>query len=249
MLHPIWQKKLETPMINDALQAYASSNIDAPEALIKKHSELVRRIAWHVYNRMSSAIEVEDLIQIGILALVEAAQGFDSRGIPFRPYAATRIRGSMIDALRRDARIGRAAMVNKRQLATIRGRLTQEYMRNPTEAEMIEAMGLEASAYFAMVASTTNIELEAIEDKYSDHDMWFADLSDGADTVLEQEQLRETLVACLTKLSEREALILQLYFVEELNLDEIGETVGVGAARVSQIKKAALDKLRIMLGK
>jgi RNA polymerase sigma factor for flagellar operon FliA len=77
--------------------------------------------------------------------------------------------------------------------------------------------------------------------------MWFADISDSADTMLEKEQLREALITNLSKLSEREALILQLYFVEELNLDELGETVGVGAARVCQIKKAALDKMKTMM--
>jgi RNA polymerase sigma factor for flagellar operon FliA len=77
--------------------------------------------------------------------------------------------------------------------------------------------------------------------------MWFADMSEAADTMLEKAQLRAALVENLSKLSEREALILQLYFVEELNLDEIGETLGVGAARVCQIKKAALDKMKMMM--
>lgn len=77
--------------------------------------------------------------------------------------------------------------------------------------------------------------------------MWFADVSEAADTMIEKAQLREALVNNLSKLSEREALILQLYFVEELNLDEIGETLGVGAARVCQIKKTALDKMKTMM--
>jgi RNA polymerase sigma factor for flagellar operon FliA len=98
-----------------------------------------------------------------------------------------------------------------------------------------------------MVASTQPVGQESIEDSYSDHDMWFADMADAADTMLEKSQLREALIANLSKLSEREALILQLYFVEELNLDEIGETLGVGAARVCQIKKGALDKMKMMM--
>jgi RNA polymerase sigma factor for flagellar operon FliA len=98
-----------------------------------------------------------------------------------------------------------------------------------------------------MVASTQPVGQVSIEDSYSDHDMWFADMSEAADTMLEKAQLRAALVENLSKLSEREALILQLYFVEELNLDEIGETLGVGAARVCQIKKAALDKMKMMM--
>lgn len=234
-------------MLNEARNAYAPTPTANPARLIETHSALVRRIAWHVHSRMSSAIEVEDLIQIGLVALVEAAQNFEDRGIAFAPYAATRIRGNMVDALRRDARMGRAGMANRRYLAGIRARLEQEYMRKPSDAEMAGATGLEPAAYHAMAASTQPLGQESIEDSYSDHDMWFADVSDAADTMLEKAQLREALVANLSKLSEREALILQLYFVEELNLDEIGETLGVGAARVCQIKKAALDKMKMMM--
>lgn len=234
-------------MLNEALIAYAPPRTVNPAHLIETHSALVRRIAWHVHSRMSSAIEVEDLIQIGLVALVEAAQNFEERGIAFAHYAATRIRGNMVDALRRDARMGRAGMANRRYLAGIRARLEQEYLRSPNDAEMAVAAGLDPAAYHAMAASTQPVGQESIEDSYSDHDMWFADISDSADTMLEKEQLREALITNLSKLSEREALILQLYFVEELNLDEIGETLGVGAARVCQIKKAALDKMKIMM--
>jgi RNA polymerase sigma factor FliA len=234
-------------MLNEARTAYARPDTISPARLIEAHSALVRRIAWHVRSRMSTAIEVEDLIQIGLIALVEAAQNFEDRGIAFAPYARTRVRGAMVDALRRDARMGRAGMANRRYLAGIRTRLEQEYMRSPNDAEMAEATGLDPHAYHAMAASTLAVGQESIDDSYSDHDMWFADLADGADTALEKAQLREALVANLARLSEREAMILQLYFVEELNLDEIGETLGVGAARVCQVKKAALDKMREMM--
>ena len=234
-------------MLNEARAAYARPDATSPARLIEAHSALVRRVAWHVHSRMSTAIEIEDLIQIGFIALVEAAQHFEDRGIAFAPYASTRIRGAMVDALRRDARMGRAGMANRRYLAGIRAKLEQAFMRPPSDAEMADAAGLEPQAYYAMAASTQAVAQDSIDESYSDHDMWFADLADSADTALEKAQLRETLVASLAKLSEREAMILQLYFVEELNLDEIGETLGVGAARVCQIKKAALDKMRMMM--
>lgn len=215
--------------------------------LIAEHSALVRRIAWHIHSRMSTAIEVEDLIQIGLIALVEAAQNFEDRGLTFAPYAQTRIRGAMVDALRRDARMGRAGMANRRYLAAIRARLEQEYMRPPSAAEMANATGLEPSAYHAIAASSVPVGQESIDESYSDHDMWFADLADSAHTALEKAQMRDAMIGCLAKLSEREAMILQLYFVEELNLDEIGETLGVGAARICQMKKAALGKMRAMM--
>ena len=234
-------------MPDEVRATYSGSETANPKRLIEVHSALVRQIAWHVRSRMSTAIEVEDLIQIGLVALVEAAQNFEDRGLAFAPYAQTRIRGAMVDALRRDARMGRAGMANRRYLAGIRAKLEQEYMRPPSDAEMADAAGLEPPAYYAMSALTVPAGQESIDDSYSDHDMWFADLADSADTALEKAQLRETLIANLEKLSEREANILQLYFVEELNLDEIGETLGVGSARVCQIKKVALDKMRVMM--
>jgi RNA polymerase sigma factor FliA len=238
---------MENLMLNEARQNYGAPPATNISLLIQQHSPLVRRIAWQVHSRMSTAIDVEDLIQIGLIALVEAAQNFEDRGIVFAPYASTRIRGSMIDALRRDARMCRAGMANRRYLAGIRAKLESEYMRKPSDAEMAAATGLDPASYFAMSASTQAVQQDSIEDSYSDHDMWFADLADAADTALEKQQLRENLVDNLAKLSEREAMILQLYFAEELNLDEIGETLGVGAARVCQIKKAALDKMRTMM--
>lgn len=234
-------------MLNEIRAASAAAEAANHTDLIAAHSALVRRIAWHVHSRMSTAIEVADLIQIGLIALVEAAQNFEDRGLSFAPYAQTRIRGAMVDALRRGARMGRAGMANRRYLAGIRARLEQEYMRSPSDAEMAAAAGLEPSAYYAMSASTVPVGQESIDDSYSDHDIWFADLADSADTALEKAQLREALIANLAKLTEREAMVLQLYFAEELNLDEIGETLGVGAARVCQMKKAALDKMRTMM--
>jgi RNA polymerase sigma factor FliA len=222
------------------------SNSDA-DTIIRAHSQLVRRIAWHVHSRMSSAIEVEDLIQIGMVALIEAARTFEDRGIPFVPYASMRVRGAMIDELRRDARMCRSGMVNRRRLAQVRTSLENQLGRSANDADMAEALGLDSSPYHALVASTQAVRQDSIDEVYSDHDIWFADMAEAADTVLEQSQMRAMIAKNIATLAEREALVLQLYFVEELNLDEIGETLGVGAARVCQIKKAALDKLHSIM--
>jgi RNA polymerase sigma factor for flagellar operon FliA len=237
-----------SPIAHDNL-TYAPRRAQADaDALIKTHSQLVRRIAWHVHSRMSSAIAVEDLIQIGMIALIEAARTFEDRGIPFIPYATMRVRGAMIDELRRDARMCRSGMVNRRRLAQVRGTLENQLERSATDSEMAEAMGLDGHAYHAFVASTHAVRQDSLDEVYSDHDMWFADHADAADTLLEQSEMRAMLAQNIASLPEREAMVLQLYFAEEMNLDEIGETLGVGAARVCQIKKAALDKLRVMMG-
>jgi len=204
----------------------------------------VRKIAWHVHGRVSTAIEVEDLLQIGMVALVEAANSFEDRGLGFAAYAQLRVRGAMIDHLRRQATLCRSAMARRKEIAGVRNRLEQQLGRLPTEAEMSSEMGLEPAAYREAADSVEMVQHTSMEEVYSDQSMWFADVEDRADQVLERESLKKAMAACISELPQREAMVLQLYFVEEMNLEEIGQTLDIGAARVCQIKKAALDKLR-----
>lgn len=217
------------------------------ENLLRQHSQLVRRIAWHVHSRMSSTVEIEDLIQIGMIALAEAGRHFEDRGIPFVPYAKTRIRGAMIDELRRVSRLCRSGMANRRTLVATRKRLEQRLMRTPHDAEVAEALNLDPVAYHQFVGSTQNVQLDSIDDSYTDHDIWFADNEDSVDVKLENAELTRALADNIASLNEREALVLNLYFVEELNLHEIGDVLHLTPARVCQIKKVALGKLREMM--
>ena len=217
------------------------------DVLVRDHMPLVRKLAWHVHGRVSSAIDVEDLIQTGMIALIEAARSYEDRGHAFSTYATLRIRGSMIDTLRRGATQGRAAMGKRRAIAAAQTKFEQTFGRTPVDAEMAEALGMELESYQADAEAARAIRHESIDDLYSDHSMWFADVEDRADDKLERAQLQGLVATAIRRLPEREAMVLQLYFVEEMNLDEIGETLGVGAARVCQIKKSALDKVRGLL--
>lgn len=224
-----------------------SGGVDSPEQLARKFMPLVRKIAWHVHGRVSTAIEVEDLLQIGMVALVEAANGFEDRGFGFAAYAQMRIRGAMIDHLRKSATLARSAMANRKKLAATRNALEQKYGRSPTEAEMSADMGMEPADFRALADSCEMVQHSSMDEVYSDQSMWFADVEDRADDVLERESLKAAIAQGISKLPQREAMVLQLYFVEEMNLEEIGLTLDIGAARVCQIKKAALEKLRGML--
>lgn len=217
------------------------------DVLVRDHMPLVRRIAWHVHGRVSSAIDVEDLIQTGMVALIEAARSYEDRGHAFATYATMRIRGAMIDALRRGAAQGRAAMGKRRAIAAARTKFEQTYGRAPVDTEMADALGVDLDTYQADAEAARGVRHESIDDLYSDHSMWFADVEDRADDVLERTQLQGIVADAIRTLPEREAMVLQLYFVEEMNLDEIGETLGVGAARICQIKKSGLDKIRALI--
>jgi RNA polymerase sigma factor for flagellar operon FliA len=215
-----------------------------PAALARVHMPLVRKIAWHVHGRVSSAIDVEDLVQIGMVALVEAANGYEDRGHAFSTYASMRIRGAMIDHLRRHATICRSAMARRKTINEAIATFESQYGRAPSEPEIARALGMNPAEYREMADSSVAARQESLDEVYSDQSMWFADVEERVDQTLEREELARAMAEHISDLPEREAMVLQLYFVEEMNLDEIGETLGVGAARVCQIKKAALDRLR-----
>lgn len=218
-----------------------------PEQLARQYMPLVRKIAWHVHGRVSSAVDIEDLLQIGMVALVEAANSFEDRGFGFASYAQMRVRGAMIDHLRRHATLCRSGMAKRKQIMAARATLEQKLGRMPSEAEMSAAMDLAPADYRVMADAAEMVQEQSIDEVYSDQSMWFADVEERADQTLERESLKAALAKGIRQLPEREGLVLQLYFVEEMNLEEIGATLDIGAARVCQIKKAALDKLRGLL--
>jgi RNA polymerase sigma factor for flagellar operon FliA len=215
------------------------------EALIREHMPLVRRIAWHIHGSVSSAVEVEDLVQTGLIALVEAAASFEDRGqVTFAQYLSTRIRGAMIDELRRQATITRGAMRRRRALATAEAALKTEYGRDPTDEELAFKLGVSAERLRQDYSAAQPVRFEPIDGVYTDDNPWFMSEDPNPFELLESEDLRRALIAAIGRLATREAQVIQLYYVEELNLEEIGQVLGVGAARVCQIKKSAHDKLK-----
>ncbi len=221
------------------------SSSAANEALIRDHMPLVRRIAWHVHGSISSSVEVEDLVQTGLVALVEAASSFEDRGhVTFAQYLSTRIRGAMIDELRRQATITRGAMRRRRMLAETETMLSTRLGRVPKEEETALQLGVSVERLRQDYAAAQPLRFEPIDGVYSDDNPWFMSDDPNPFELLETEDLRQALIAAIGTLSEREGQVIQLYYVEELNLEEIGQVLGVGAARVCQIKKSAHDKLK-----
>jgi len=219
-------------------------------ALVQAHLPLVRRIAWHVHGSVSTAVEVEDLIQVGLVALVEAAAAFEDRGqVTFKQYLTTRLRGSMIDELRRHAAMTRGAIRRRREFARATSALASELGRAATEREVAGRIGVSVEKLRAEYASADAVKYESIDEVYADDQPWFASDEPDAFTQLAEAEQRSALIAAIAALPVREQLVIQLYHVEELNLDEIGQVLGVGAARVCQIKAAAHAKLKKAMGR
>jgi RNA polymerase sigma factor FliA len=250
MVSTVSAQRLSSPVWPAGAQSAAHDRRtkNTADGLVRDHMSLVRKLAWHVHGRVSSAMDVEDLIQTGMVALIEAARSYEERGHAFATYATMRIRGSMIDGLRRGATQGRAAMGKRRAISAARNKFEQTFGRVPVDAEMAETLGLDLRDYHAQAEAARGVRHDSIDDLYSDHSLCFADNEARADELIENAQLQRLVADAIRRLPTREALVLQQYFVDELSLDAIGEMIGVGPARVCQIKKSALDKVRQMVG-
>lgn len=215
------------------------------DAVVRDHMRLVERIARSIYVRMSASVPMEDLIQIGVIALIEAARVFEARGTAkFSTYASCRIRGTMIDELRRNATISRQALRDRRTFALVTEKLARQLGRRPSDAEMALALGIDVAVYRKAAAATSSLRFQSIDAAPSDSYGAFADPAPNAFDNLERDKLTTAIENAIDELPAVEGKVLQLYFVEEMSLDDIGEILGVTGTRICHIKKKAVDKVR-----
>jgi len=221
--------------------AYAGDAADR----IRRFVPMVRRLAWHVNGSGRPGIELEDLMQAGMVALTECARRHEGPGEDgFAAYAKLRVRGAMVDLIRRTVPISRGGSERRRQLRARETSLRGALGRDPTVAELAEAMDVTPAELARLRASSEPLRMEAIDEVYSESDMAFADDRPDALAILEDSEMREALAGAIGALPERLQLVVQLYFVEELNLSEIAAVLSVSIPRVHQLKAQALDKLR-----
>jgi RNA polymerase sigma factor for flagellar operon FliA len=212
---------------------------------IRRFLPMVRRLAWHVHGSGRPGIELDDLIQAGLVALTECAQRHAGPGEDgFAAYAKMRVRGAMVDLIRRTVPLSRGAVERRRQLRETETALRGTLARDPTSAELAVAMGIDETELAALRSSSEPLRFDSIDEVYSDDNMAFADSGPDSLSLLEDEELRGHLVDAIAALPERLQLVVQLYFVEELNLAEIAEVLSVSIPRVHQLKAKAIEHLR-----
>ena len=228
-----------------AARAYRDDTADR----IRRFLPMVRRLAWHAHGSGRAGIEVDDLIQAGLVALTECSQkhtGQTEDG--FAAYAKLRVRGAMVDLIRRTAPLSRTAANRRRTLRGQTESLATILGRQPTESELAEAMGVTLSDLAGLRAAAEPLRFEPIDDAYSDSSMAFADDRPNSFALVADEETRQLVAAAVSGLPERLQMVIQLYFAEELNLAEIAAVLEVSVPRVHQLKAQALDKLRAALG-
>lgn len=222
---------------------------DSPGDLVATHLELVRRIAHHMHGRVRGAVEVEELIQVGYMGLVEASQKYERReGINFDSYAGIRIRGAIVDFLRRNSNLCRTTIVMRQKVMAAQATLVRKLQREPLPAESAAELNITPDELDRWTQAFQANVHHSLDEAYDEYSIWFASEQDNPEEILSQSQLKGALRAALGQLPEREALVLQLYYVEELNVYEIAEILSVTTGRVSQIKKAAIGRIRGLIG-
>lgn len=213
------------------------------EDRVRRFTPMVRRAAWHVHGMASDGIEVDDLLQAGMVALTECARRHDGPGEDgFAAYAKMRVRGAMIDQLRKAMPLSRTAARRRRAYEEAVDALHAQLGRAPAAGEIAGRLGCSLDQLREIEASQPR--LSSIEESYDEHDAAFADDAPDPFETLSALEDRERLVEALAHLPQRLQLVLQLYFAEEMNLTEIAQVLEVSVPRVHQLRAQALARLR-----
>ncbi|MFT3851065.1 MAG: RNA polymerase sigma factor FliA [Propionivibrio sp.] len=220
------------------------------DQLVQRFAPLVKRIAYHLMARLPSSVQVDDLVQNGMLGLLDAINRFEAgMGAQFETYAAQRVRGAMLDGLRENDWLPRSLRRDFRRIEEAIAQLEQQYGRAPAEKELAAALGMSLGEYQKMLQDARGHQLISFEDMVEDGDEDFlerhlTDASGEPSKILEDEALRRILVQGIEALPEREKMMMALYYEQDLNLREIGEVMGVTESRVCQLHSQAVARLR-----
>ncbi len=217
--------------------------------VVEQHAPLVKRIAYHLMARLPASVQVDDLMQAGMIGLLEAAQNFDgSKGASFETFAGIRIRGAMIDEVRRGDWAPRSVHKNGRMVSEAINQLEAQLGREPKDIEVAEKLDISLDEYHHILNDVNASRILGMEDLGVDTDVIVADApeqhSDTPHTHVSNEKFNDSLIAAIKTLPERDAMVLSLYYNDEMNLKEIGQILDVSESRVSQIHGQAMIKLR-----
>ncbi len=213
--------------------------------LIQENLDLVKKIAWQLHGRVQNIVEIEDLIQQGMEGLVHAAQKYSPReGVNFSQYAQLRIRGSIIDYLRKNSNLCRTTIKKKQEFDRYKLDLEKKLNRQVTERELIEFIGITDDEYnYWKQAFEANV-VQSLDTAYNEYSILFASPDENPEAKLQNKELKNQIFEALNVLNQREAMVAQLYYVEELNIYEIADVLEISTGRISQIKKSIIQKLR-----
>lgn len=229
------------------------ADLDTRDRLVMEHVGLVKTMAGRLAHRLPSQVEVSELISVGVLGLIDAAGRFNpALGVPFSAFARRRIHGAMLDSLRDLDWAPRTLRKLRRDVDGTIASLRESLGREPDSADIATALQVSESEYDRILDRLRSVDLAVLRQASSDgegaSDLEVAvDPGEGPHHLLERRELREHLAQAIVQLPKRERHILALYYEQELTLAEIGQVIGVGESRVSQLRTQALARLRSIL--
>lgn len=224
---------------------YQDNSGDALEQFVLQHRPLVKKIALYVKRRLPSHIELDDLLQAGLIGLLEAKENYQSdMGTAFETFAGIRIRGAMIDSLRKSSCITRDTLRNMRRISEVVAKIEQRKQGPVSNEEIAAELGISIDEHFKMEQDINVCYLLSLEEIDYEHSGLIGNEEEDPQKLLQKDNIKHELKNVLSSLSEKEQLILSLYYVEEFTFKQIGEILELTEARVCQIHREAIIKVR-----
>ena len=218
---------------------------------VDKHTALVKRIAWHLKSRLPANVLLDDMIQAGMIGLLEAAKNYDAaQGASFETYASIRIRGAMLDEIRKNDWAPRSVHRNSRKVAEVVRQIENEKGRDARDSEIAEALEMDLDEYNKVLQDASGQKILSFEEIGIGDESILENIPNPQTGILDglqKEDLKEHVANAIASLPERERMVMALYYSEELNLREIGAVIGVSESRVSQIHSQAIIRLQARL--
>jgi len=231
----------------------AKGQLQDSNALLKQYSSLVRRLAHQMIAKLPANVELDDLIQVGMIGLNDALSRFDvNQGVQFETFATQRIRGAMLDELRGGDWMSRGDRRHQRAIESAVHKLEQKLQRAPSESEIADEMGMLLADYQELLGKVRGTQLFYLEDLSGDDGDDFLDrhvADEGANplAMLQDQRMREALVDAIGKLPEREQYVMSMYYEHDMNLKEIAAVLGVTESRICQLHSQSIARLRSKL--
>jgi RNA polymerase sigma factor for flagellar operon FliA len=231
---------------------YTAAGMVASDSLVRQYTPLVKRIAHHMIARLPASVQLDDLVQAGMMGLLDAASRFDeAQGIQFETFAAQRVRGAMLDELRESDWLPRSARKAQRDIDTAMQKVQQRERRAATESEVAREMNVPLAQYQQLLSDARGSQLVHIDELQGDDESFFErnlpDEREEPSARLADKRFKKALVEQIGSLPEREKLMMGLYYEEELNFREIAAVLGVTESRVCQMHSQAVSRLRVGL--
>ena len=225
-----------------------SNHKDNKDELINENLELVKRIAYYYRGRVGKIIEIEDLLQLGMVGLVEAAHNYSPQNdVPFASYAKLRIKGAIVDYLRKSSNLCRGTIRRKQDYERAKRSLEKKLNRDPSVEEVAIELQVEVAELSKWKHDFAVSQHKSIDEATEAYGDFLFSMEESVEEKIFNGQLKQLLRENLTNLNQQQLMVLQLYYVDELNVYEIAEVLSVTTGRVSQIKSAAVKTLRNLI--